>query len=97
AAGVLGALAIISATLIVLADRDKKNNTPVEQTITDTVTPPPTPQSAPTGWTKGPLTGIPGDQIGNIRLTGTHAVISEARRTDAVSPGAPDPYDEMPR
>ena len=97
AAGVLGALAIISAILIVLADRDKKNNTPVEQTITDTVTPPPTPQSAPTGWTKGPLTGIPGDQIGKIRLTGTHAVISQARRTDAVSPGAPDPYDEMPR
>lgn len=39
AAGVLGALAIISAILIVLADRERRSNTPVEQTVTDTITP----------------------------------------------------------
>lgn len=37
AAGVLGALAIISAILIVLADRNKRADTPVEQTVTETV------------------------------------------------------------
>jgi serine/threonine-protein kinase len=37
AAGVLGALAIISAILIVLADRDRRENNPVEQTVTDPV------------------------------------------------------------
>ncbi len=97
AAGVLGALAIISAILIVLADRDKKNNTPVEQTITDTVTPSPTAQSAPAGWTAGPLTGNPGDQIGTIRLTAHHAVIAQVSKPDAASPGMPDPDDEIPR
>ena len=35
----LGALAIISAILIVLADRERRSNTPVEQTVTDTITP----------------------------------------------------------
>jgi cell shape-determining protein MreC len=75
AAGVLGALAIISAILIVLADRDKKNNTPVEQTVTDTVTPSPTAQSAPAGWTDGP-----GDQIGAIRLVAHQAVIAQVPR-----------------
>ncbi len=39
AAAVLGALAIISAVLIVLADRERRSNTPVDQTVTDTVTP----------------------------------------------------------
>jgi len=37
AAGVLGALAIISAILIVLADRERRANTPVDQTVTETV------------------------------------------------------------
>jgi serine/threonine-protein kinase len=53
AAGVLGALAIISASLIVLADRERRSNAPVEQTVTDTVTPdaPGAPPAAPSGWT----------------------------------------------
>ena len=54
AAGVLGALAIISAILIVLADRDRRANTPVQQTVTDTVTPDAPggePPVAPSGWT----------------------------------------------
>jgi len=54
AAGVLGALAIISAILIVLADRDRRANTPVQQTVTDTVTPDAPdgqPAVAPSGWT----------------------------------------------
>jgi len=57
AAGVLGALAIISAILIVLADRDRRANTPVQQTVTDTVTPDAPggePPVAPSGWT-GPV------------------------------------------
>ena len=62
AAGALGALAIISAIPTVLADRDKKQNTPVEETVTDTVTPeqiaPPAP-AAPSGWTTDPETGDP--------------------------------------
>jgi serine/threonine-protein kinase len=51
---VLGALAIISAILIVLADRDRRANTPVQQTVTDTVTPDAPdgqPAVAPSGWT----------------------------------------------
>jgi len=54
AAGVLGALAIISAILIVLADRDRRANTPIQQTVTDTVTPDApdgAPPLAPSGWT----------------------------------------------
>lgn len=58
AAGVLGALAIISAVLIVLADREKRNNTPVQHTETETVvpgapeSPPPVEDPAkPSGWT----------------------------------------------
>ncbi|MGI9126487.1 MAG: serine/threonine protein kinase, partial [Mycobacterium sp.] len=54
AAGVLGALAIISAILIVLADRDRRSNTPVDQTVTDTVTPgAPEAPAAPSGFTPG--------------------------------------------
>jgi serine/threonine-protein kinase len=54
AAGVLGTLAIISAILIVLADRDRRSIPPVEQTITDTVVPAPAPAPvAPSGWTGG--------------------------------------------
>ena len=54
AAGVLGTLAIISAILIVLADRDRRANTPIQQTVTDTVTPDApdgAPPLAPSGWT----------------------------------------------
>ena len=68
AAGVLGALAIISAILIVLADRDRRNNKPVEQTVTDTVTP--TGQSAPSGWTHD-------DQIGRIRFAAASSDIAQ--------------------
>ena len=51
AAGVLGALAIISAILIVLADRDRRDNAPVQRTETETVTPPPSGAgTAPSGW-----------------------------------------------
>ncbi len=70
AAGVLGALAIISAILIVLADRDKKQNTPVEQTVTDTVIPQsdqPAP-AAPSGWTYDPITGSPRISVQHIAL-----------------------------
>lgn len=53
AAGVLGALAIISAILIVLADRDRRNNAPVQRTETETVTPSPNAGTAPSGWDGG--------------------------------------------
>jgi serine/threonine-protein kinase len=83
AAGVLGALAIISAILIVLADRNHKENKPVEQTVTDTVTP--TSQAAPTGWTDDPHAGKSRGQIGPIRFTtGSVAVaaLTEPARPD---------------
>ena len=73
AAGVLGALAIISAILIVLADRDRRNNKPVEQTVTDTVTP--TSQSAPAGWTQD-------NQIGRIRFAAASSVIAQGNTAD---------------
>mgnify|MGYP003508311438 CR=1 FL=1 len=61
AAGVLGALAIISAILIVLADRDRRADNPVEQTVTDTVPPPGPPAPAqPSGWTDRVLPGVDG-------------------------------------
>ena len=79
AAGVLGTLAIISAILIVLADRERRANTPVEQTVTDTVTPetpaapppppPPPPPAAPSAWTDRVDTGDPATVPGTIRLT----------------------------
>ncbi|WP_179466706.1 serine/threonine-protein kinase [Mycolicibacterium vinylchloridicum] len=87
AAGVLGALAIISAILIVLADKDRKDNKPVEQTVTDTVTPPS--QVAPSGWTEGPLAGNPGGQIGPIRFTSASVAIAPLTE--------PDRHDEKPR
>jgi serine/threonine-protein kinase len=70
---VLGALAIISAILIVLADR--KDSTPVQRTETETVQPTPT-QSAPTGWTEDPLTGKSGGQTGPIRFTAASVAIT---------------------
>ena len=73
AAGVLGALAIISAILIVLADRDRRNNKPVEQTVTDTVTP--TSQVAPSGWTED-------HRIGGIRFTSASSAIAEGNNPD---------------
>ncbi|MCV7347097.1 serine/threonine protein kinase, partial [Mycolicibacterium rhodesiae] len=84
AAGVLGALAIISAILIVLADRDRKDNKPVEQTVTDTVTP--TSQAAPSGWTDHHIAGNPGGQIGVPRFSAASmdvvGSLSEAVHTD---------------
>ena len=75
AAGVLGALAIISAILIVLADRQRDSTTPVEQTITDTVIPgAPAPPAAPSGWTGGsapaatPWFARPDDPHGEVAL-----------------------------
>lgn len=53
AAGVLGALAIISAILIVLADRERRADTPVEPTVTDTIAPAPDAPVQPSGWTDG--------------------------------------------
>jgi len=71
AAGVLGTLAIISAILIVLADRDRRANVPVQQTVTDTITPEAPgggPPAAPSGWTPAV---IPGMQI-QIRFSAVH-------------------------
>lgn len=80
AAGVLGALAIISAILIVLADRDRKDNRPVEQTVTDTVTPPS--QAAPSGWTDRHIPGKSGEQIGPIRFTAVSVAIAALTEPD---------------
>lgn len=80
AAGVLGALAIISAILIVLADRDKRNSTPIQHTETETVTPgaPAGPPAAPSAWTTDPATpGNAGVQIGPFRSgSAVHALES---------------------
>ncbi len=92
AAGVLGALAIISAILIVLADRERRSTPPVEQTVTDTVTPAPAPPATPSAWTDrvlpeggADIATIPVSLHDDVRLT------------------APEPangfasHDEMPR
>ncbi len=82
AAGVLGALAIISAILIVLADRDKRNSTPIQHTETETVTPgaPAGPPTGPSAWTSDPAS--PGNarvQIGPFRSgSGADALGSSA-------------------
>jgi serine/threonine-protein kinase len=61
AAGVLGTLAIISAVLIVMADREKRSNTPVEETFTETVTPEAAEVPvAPAGWTGGVENSVAG-------------------------------------
>jgi serine/threonine-protein kinase len=74
AAGVLGALAIISAILIVMADREQRSTPPADQTVTDTVTPdapaPPAEPAAPaepSGWTER----IPGPDALPARLPAT--------------------------
>jgi len=73
AAGVLGTLAIISAVLIVMADREKRSNTPVEETLTETVTPEAAEVPvAPAGWTGGvenPVAG--GARVERIRFGAT--------------------------
>ena len=68
---VLGALAIISAILIVLADRERRSNTPVDQTITDTVVPGPLHRPSPPG---GPTAVTPAarrrDCVGPLQWSG---------------------------
>jgi hypothetical protein len=57
----------------VLADRDRRANVPVQQTVTDTVTqdaPGGVPPAAPSGWTPAV---IPGTHIGQIRFTAMYA------------------------
>ncbi len=57
AAAVLGTLAVISAILIVLADRARQeDNPPVEETVTETVEPgdPGLPPAQPSSWTGDP-------------------------------------------
>jgi eukaryotic-like serine/threonine-protein kinase len=84
---VLGALAIISAILIVLADR--KDNTPVQRTETETVQPTTPGPVAPSGWTEDPQAGNPGRQIGPIRFTAASVAIAALT--------GPDRHDEKPR
>ena len=45
----LGALAIISAILLVVADRNERTQTPIQQTVTDTVEPDAPEPDAPDG------------------------------------------------
>ena len=61
AAAVLGTLAVISAILIVLADRARQeDNPPVEETVTETVEPgdPGLPPAQPSSWTGDPAAAI---------------------------------------
>ncbi|MET0900847.1 MAG: protein kinase [Mycobacterium sp.] len=68
AAGVLGALAIVIAVLIILNSRgDNLDQQQVPPTVTDTVTPPPggpaetePPPATPSNWTGGGMTADPG-------------------------------------
>ena len=62
----LGALAIISAILIVLADRERRSNTPVEQTVTNTVTPEPAAPTRQSGWTDRVPPGGVGSDIATV-------------------------------
>jgi serine/threonine-protein kinase len=67
AAGVLGALAIVIAVLIVINARDNNlNQQQSPPTVTDTVTPSsgapaPAPPAAPSNWTEHQVTGDPGE------------------------------------
>jgi serine/threonine-protein kinase len=63
---VLGALAIISAILIVLADRERRSTAPVEQTVTDTVAPAPGAPARPSGWTDTVLPGGSGTEVATV-------------------------------
>ena len=91
AAGVLGALAIISAILIVLADRERRSTTPVEQTITDTVTPgAPAAPATPSGWTDRVLPEG-GAGIAAIPVSLNDAVRHDGVRHDGVRLTAPTP------
>jgi len=75
AAGVLGALAIVIAVLIVLNARDRKDQQSPPPTVTDTVTQT-TPSGSPTAlpgpdWTDEPSIGHGGAQIGVTRFDAT--------------------------
>jgi serine/threonine-protein kinase len=85
---VLGALAIISAILIVLADRERRSNTPVEQTVTDTVSPEPATPARPSGWSDRVLPD------GGTDIAALPAVIRMAA-PETATVFAPD--DETPR
>jgi serine/threonine-protein kinase len=91
AAGVLGALAIISAILIVLADRERRSTTPVEQTVTDTVTPgAPAAPATPSGWNDR---AIPDPDIATVPVS-LHQQVRFPAPTPAIT-FAPD--DEITR
>ena len=93
AAGVLGALAIISAILIVLADRERRSNTPVEQTVTDTVAPgSPAAPATPSAWTDTVLPDA-GTDIATVPVS----LHDEVRLTAPTPASAFAPDDEMPR
>ena len=77
----LGALAIISAILIVLADRERRSNTPVEQTLTDTVTP--GAPVAPSGWTDQRVPASPGADVATVPAA---ALLTGAETAAAVAP-----------
>ncbi|UQX11048.1 protein kinase domain-containing protein [Candidatus Mycobacterium methanotrophicum] len=87
AAGVLGALAIIIAVLIVVNSRDNSSQQqPSAPTVTDTGQPPSKPASAPahpTNWTDAAVTGNRGRQRRPQPVTLTH-------------PGALPPQHETP-
>ena len=88
AAGVLGALAIVIAILIVLNAQDKKDREPSPPTVTNTITET-TPFQSPTampGWTNQGPVGHGGLEIGVTRID---AIVSPA--TVQVTPWATKP------
>ncbi len=83
AAGVLGALAIVIAVLIVINARDNnlnQNQTP--PTVTDTVTPgSESPPAAPSNWTDQSVTGDPGGYAGPVRYPALHLTLTADLQT----------------
>jgi serine/threonine-protein kinase len=88
AAGVLGALAIVIAILIVLNAQDQKAKQSPPPTVTNTIThtTPFSPTALPApGWTDPGMIGHGGEDIGVPRLD---AIVSPA--TPLVTPSAPE-------